>query len=38
MYKIDNIKNYFLTDDGYVYIIFAYGENLDTNEIDIVIF
>ena len=37
MYNIDNTKNYFLTDDGYVYIIYDYEEN-STNEIDIVIF
>lgn len=37
MYKIENTKNYFLTDDGYVYIIYDYAEK-NTNEIDIVIF
>jgi multidrug efflux pump subunit AcrB len=38
MYKVSNAENYFLTDDGYVYIIYAYGETAETNEIDIVIF
>lgn len=38
IYKVDNAISYFLTDDGYVYIIYAYGEYADTNEIDIVIF
>lgn len=38
MYKVENAKSYFLTDDGYVYIIYAYGENAETNEVDIVIF
>jgi hypothetical protein len=38
MYKVENAENYFLTDDGYVYIIYAYGENAETNEVDIVIF
>lgn len=38
MYKLENAEDYFLTDDGYVYIIYDYGENLDTNEMDIVIF
>ena len=38
MYKVENAKSYFLTDDGYVYIVYAYGEKQDTNEIDIVIF
>ena len=38
IYKVDNAISYFLTDQGYVYIIYAYGEYADTNEIDIVIF
>jgi citrate lyase gamma subunit len=38
MYKIDNIDTFFLTDEGYVYIIFDYGKSADTNEMDIVIF
>ena len=38
IYKIDNTTSYFLTDEGYVYIVYAYGEYADTNEIDIVIF
>ena len=38
MYKVENASNFFLTDDGYVYIIYAYGNNEYTNEMDIVIF
>lgn len=38
MYKIENTENYFLTDDGYVYIIYDYGEYTETNEMDIIIF
>jgi hypothetical protein len=38
MYKVENTANFFLTDDGYVYIIYAYGNNDYTNEMDIVIF
>ncbi len=38
MYKIEKTKSYFLTDDGYVYIVYTYGEKADTNEIDIVVF
>ena len=38
MYKVENVSNFFLTDDGYVYIVFAYGNNNYTNEMDIVIF
>ena len=37
MYKLENAKTYFLTDDGYVYIIYDYATK-NTNEIDIVIF
>lgn len=38
MYKVENADCYFLTDDGYVYVIYAYGNNDYTNEMDIVIF
>lgn len=38
MYKIENADTYFLTDDGYVYIIYGYGKKAETNEVDIVIF
>lgn len=37
MYKVENAKNYFLTDDGYVYIVYDYA-NKNTNEVDVVIF
>lgn len=38
MYKVDKTENFFLTQDGYVYIVYAYGNTEDTNEMDIVIF
>lgn len=38
MYKVQNATTFFLTDDGYVYVIYAYGNNDYTNEMDIVIF
>ena len=38
MYEIENTEDYFLTDDGYVYIIYDYGETSNTNEMDIIIF
>ena len=38
MYKVENSENYFLTDDGYVYIVYPYGNDEYTNEMDIVIF
>ena len=38
IYKVENTENFFLTDDGYVYIVYAYG-NIDyTNDMDLVIF
>ena len=36
-YKVENAKNYFLTADGNLYIVYTYGENATTNEIDIII-
>lgn len=38
MYKIENTENYFLTDDGYVYIVYTYSDKAETNEMDIIIF
>ena len=38
IYKIENTKNFFLTQDGYIYIVYAYGNNDYTNEMDIIIF
>ena len=38
IYKVENTENFFLTEDGYVYIVYAYGNNDYTNEMDIIIF
>ena len=38
IYKVEKATEYFLTDDGYVYIVYAYGNNNYTNEMDVVIF
>lgn len=38
MYKVENATTYFLTDDGYVYVLYPYGNNDYTNEMDVVIF
>ncbi len=38
MYQIENTNTFFLTQDGYVYIVYAYGNEDYTNEMDIVIF
>lgn len=38
IYKVENTSNYFLTQDGYVYIVYSYGNDAYTNEVDVVIF
>lgn len=38
IYKVDNTSNFFLTQDGYVYIVYAYGNNDYTTEMDLIIF
>ena len=38
IYKLENTETFFLTQDGYVYIVYAYGNNDYTNEMDIIIF
>ena len=38
MYEISNIENYFLGEDGNIYIVFAYGNYEQTNEMDLIIF
>ena len=38
IYILENTKNFFLTQDGYIYIVYAYGNDDYTNEMDIIIF
>lgn len=38
IYKLENTRNFFLTQDGYIYMVYAYGNNDYTNEMDIIIF
>jgi len=38
IYKIENTKVFFLTQDGYVYVIYPYGNTDYTNEMDVLIF
>ena len=38
MYKVDHTDTFFLTQDGYVYIIYAYGNKDYTKEMDLIIF
>ncbi len=38
IYKLENTQNFFLTQDGYIYIVYAYGNKDYTNEMDIIIF
>lgn len=37
MYKLENTKNFFLGENDYLYIIYSYGENSYTSEMDIII-
>ena len=34
MYKVDNTECYFLTQDGYVYVVYSYGNSDYTNVVD----
>lgn len=38
MYKIENTTNFIVNNDGYLYIIYSYGNNENTSTIDVVIF
>lgn len=38
MYEIENAKNYFLGENGCLYIIYAYGNNNFTGDIDVIVF
>ena len=38
IYKIENTPNFFLGKDNYLYLVYAYGNNNYTSEVDLVIF
>jgi hypothetical protein len=38
MFKMKNINTYFVDSEGYIYVIYAYGNNNLTTEMDIVVF
>ena len=38
IYKVENTENFFLTSDGNIYIVYAYGNKDYTNEMDIIVF
>lgn len=38
IYKIENTPNFFLGKDNYLYLVYAYGNNNYTSELDLVIF
>ena len=38
IYKIENTTNFFLGKDNYLYLVYAYGNNKFTSEMDLVIF
>ena len=38
MYKLENTENFLVNDEGYLYIIYAYGNKENTTTMDVVIF
>ena len=38
MYKVENTENFLVNDEGYLYIIYAYGNKENTTTMDVVIF
>ena len=38
IYKIENTENFIVSDQGYLYLIYAYGNTENTNKIDTIIF
>ena len=38
MYKVEKTPNFFLGKDNYLYLVYAYGNNNYTSELDLVIF
>ena len=38
IYKIENTENFIVDQNGYLYIIYAYGNTENTNKIDVIIF
>ncbi len=38
IYKVEKATTFFLTQEGYVYVVYAYGNNDYTNEMDVIIF
>ena len=38
MYKIENTENFIVNEEGYLYLIYAYGNTENTNKIDVIIF
>ena len=37
MYKLENTTTYFLADNGYIYIVYPYGNNNNTSEYDLIV-
>lgn len=37
MYKVENIQTYFMGMDSYIYILFPYGNNSNTSEVDVIV-
>lgn len=37
IYKVENTTSYFMGKDGYIYVLYAYGNNHHTSEVDVII-
>lgn len=38
IYKVENAETYFINQEGYLYLVYAYGNNDYTNEMDVIVF
>jgi hypothetical protein len=38
MFRVENTENFFLGVSGHLFIVYAYGNDNNTNELDVIIF
>ncbi len=38
IYKVENVKEFFISENGYLYVVYAYGNDEFTSEVDVIIF
>lgn len=38
IYKVENVKEFFIGENGYLYVVYAYGNDEFTSEVDVIIF